>query len=154
MIHKEVVHDSAEPHWVDGLVQQNVASIFKLLNYMRGPRNDRSWHFNPQRACGGHIDYEIKMAGLVYGDVGGLATLQYFVDVNCSACVMVAISNAIRHQATSIDIISNLKNSRQSDVECSSRNEDTLPQRGRFNHHDKTVVFLTAKPLERVLDIG
>ena len=121
---------------------------------MRGSRNDRSWHLNPQRACSDHINYEIKFAGLFYGHVGGLDTLQYFVDIGRSACVMVTVSNAIRHQATSIDIVSNLKNSRQSDFECSSRNEDTLPQRDRFNQHYKTVVSFTVEPLERVLDIG
>src|ERR1043166_3985846 len=102
---------------------------------MRRSRKDRSWHFNSQRSCGAHVDYEIKLAGLFYGHVGGLGTLQYFVDVNRSGCVMVTVSKAIGHQATSIDIISNFKSCRQSDVECSSRNENALLQRDRVNQH-------------------
>src|SRR5262245_24214294 len=96
---------------------------------MRRSRKDRSWHVNSQRSCGAHIDDEIKLAGLLYGHVGGLVTLQYLVDVDRCARVVVSVANAIRHQAAGIDVISDLESSRQSDIECSSRNESALPQR-------------------------
>src|SRR5262249_33213142 len=51
------------------------------------------------------IDDEFELHGLLHGEITGLDTLQNLVDVNSSAPKQVVNARAVKHEATSVDIV-------------------------------------------------